>query len=82
MRRVEQGESFTVTRNGVPIADLVPHDRNAGLARRRRFVPVAEIAGGVELLPPWHVERFADELHQLDKAVVDGDDDSGWPDAT
>jgi prevent-host-death family protein len=25
MRRVEQGKSFTVTRNGRPIADLVPH---------------------------------------------------------
>ncbi|MTD53963.1 type II toxin-antitoxin system Phd/YefM family antitoxin [Amycolatopsis pithecellobii] len=25
MRRVEQGESFVVTRNGKPIADLVPH---------------------------------------------------------
>ncbi|HME48464.1 type II toxin-antitoxin system prevent-host-death family antitoxin, partial [Mycobacterium sp.] len=27
MCRVEQGECFTVTRNGVPVADLVPHDR-------------------------------------------------------
>ncbi|MBM7515922.1 type II toxin-antitoxin system Phd/YefM family antitoxin [Nocardioides nitrophenolicus] len=25
VRRVEAGESFTVTRRGVPVADLVPH---------------------------------------------------------
>lgn len=27
MRRVEQGESFTITRHGRPVADLVPHAR-------------------------------------------------------
>jgi prevent-host-death family protein len=27
VRRVEAGESFTVTRRGVPVADLVPHNR-------------------------------------------------------
>ena len=26
MRRVEAGESFVVTRNGRPVADLVPHE--------------------------------------------------------
>lgn len=25
MRRVEKGERFTVTRNGRPVADLIPH---------------------------------------------------------
>lgn len=28
MRRVEAGERFTITRNGMPIADLVPHQRD------------------------------------------------------
>ncbi|WP_297543437.1 hypothetical protein [Amycolatopsis sp.] len=30
MRRVEAGESFTVTRNGKPVADLVPHQATDG----------------------------------------------------
>lgn len=41
MRRVAEGESFVVTVNGRPVADVVPHQRDAG---RRRFVPVAELA--------------------------------------
>lgn len=41
MRRVACGESFVVTVNGRPVADVVPHRRNTG---RRRFVPVAELA--------------------------------------
>jgi prevent-host-death family protein len=31
--RVEAGESFTVTRNGIPVADVVPHVRHAGPPR-------------------------------------------------
>jgi len=72
MRRVEQGECFTVTRNGVPVADLVPHDR-AGSDRRRRFVPVTEIAAGVGRLTNWDVEHFGAEQRELDAAVDDGD---------
>lgn len=41
MRRVAAGESFVVTVNGRPVADVVPHQRDTG---RRRFVPVAELA--------------------------------------
>lgn len=41
MRRVAAGESFVVTVNGRPVADVVPHQRGTG---RRRFVPVAELA--------------------------------------
>jgi len=41
MRRVAEGESFVVTVNGRPVADVVPHRRDTG---RRRFVPVAEVA--------------------------------------
>lgn len=36
MRRVAEGESFVVTVNGRPVADVVPHQRDTG---RRRFVP-------------------------------------------
>lgn len=41
MRRVAGGESFVVTVNGRPVADVVPHRLDSG---RRRFVPVAEVA--------------------------------------
>jgi prevent-host-death family protein len=74
MRRVEQGETFTVTRNGVPVADLVPHDR-AGPDRRRRFVPVGEIGAAAKALPNWNVQRFTAELDLLDNAVDDRDAD-------
>jgi len=36
MRALDRGESFVVTRNGVPVAELVP-------LRRRRFVPVEAV---------------------------------------
>lgn len=79
MRRVEAGEHFTVNRNGIPVADLIPHDRtNAG--RRRRFLPVCDIAAGLALLPDWEADRFADELRELDAAVDDSDGDR-WADA-
>jgi prevent-host-death family protein len=73
MRRVEQGESFTVTRNGTPVADLVPHRPSE--AQRSRFVSVDVIAAGLTPLPAWGVREFADELDQLDLAVDDADVD-------
>ena len=30
LNRVEAGESFVVTRNGVPVADVVPHSERSG----------------------------------------------------
>lgn len=70
MRRVEKGERFTVTRNGIPVAELVPHDPTA-LVRRPQFVPVAEIAAGLSGLPNWDVEQFKNEQTLLDEAVDD-----------
>ncbi len=74
MRRVQQGESFTVTRNGVPVADLVPHSK-AGPDRLPRFIPVAQIAAGTRELPGWDTARFTRELDELDIAVDDSDAD-------
>jgi len=79
MRRVEQGESFTVTRNGAPVADLVPHDRT-GTHAPQRFVPVDAIAGGAALLPPWGAEQFAREQRELE-ASIDDDDVDPWTSA-
>ena len=74
MRRVQQGERFTVTRNGVPVADLVPHS-DFEADRPPRFVPVAQIAAGTSELPSWDTARFARELEELDSVVDDSDAD-------
>lgn len=73
MRRVEQGEVFVVTRNGVPVADLSPHA--PPLDARRRFVPVSDIEAGFAALPPWQAARFADELIELDGLTADDEAD-------
>ncbi|ORW41616.1 hypothetical protein AWB90_20145 [Mycobacterium paraense] len=75
MRRVQQGERFTVTRNGVPVADLLPHNES-GQDQPPRFVPVAHIAAGTSQLPRWDTARFSRELDALDQAVDDGEADS------
>jgi len=70
MRRVQQGERFTVTRYGVPVADLVSH-RESGPDRPPRFIPVAQIAAGTSEPPSWDTARFTHELEELDNAVDD-----------
>ncbi|MFC7755021.1 type II toxin-antitoxin system Phd/YefM family antitoxin [Tsukamurella soli] len=69
MRRVANGESFVVTVNGRPVADVVPHRRETG---RRRFLPVAEAAAAFAAEPVhdpagWRTDlAAADEFHGLD----------------
>jgi prevent-host-death family protein len=58
MRRVEAGESFIVTRNGKPVADLIPHQ--ADRAGRRRTL--GELQAEFRRMTPvdsqrWHRER-------------------------
>jgi prevent-host-death family protein len=48
MRRVAEGESFVVTVNGRAVADVVPHQQST---RRRRFVPVSELAAAFAVDP-------------------------------
>jgi prevent-host-death family protein len=58
MDRVEAGERFTVTRNGRPIAELVP------ITGPRVFVPTAEVAAAMAHLPRidyQQMRREADE---------------------
>ena len=80
MRRVERGERFTVTRNGIPVAELVPHDPTASI-RPPQFVRVGEIAAGLSGLPDWDVEKFRHEQKSLDEAIDDRDADR-WSSAT
>ena len=68
MRRVQEGERFTVTRNGVPVAGLVPHSESGA---DQPFVPVTQIASAISGLPDWNTERFTRELEELDDAADD-----------
>jgi prevent-host-death family protein len=52
MRAVEAGESFVLTRNGTPIADIVPH------RERPVFVPFGELLKVLGDLPPEDPEEF------------------------
>ena len=51
MRRLDQGESFVVTRNGVPVAELTP-------LRRHRFVRAAEVIAIFRNAPAIDRNRF------------------------
>ena len=60
MRRVEAGESFTVTRNGRPVAELIPHQADRAVRRRT----VGELQAEFRRMTPvdsarWHRERAA-----------------------
>ncbi|WP_042459983.1 type II toxin-antitoxin system Phd/YefM family antitoxin [Streptacidiphilus jiangxiensis] len=52
MDAVEAGQSFTVTRDGHQIGELIP------LKRRRRFVPRAEFAAMSQGAPDISLETF------------------------
>ncbi len=64
MRRVADGESFTVTVHGQPVADLVPHQRQTH--RRRRLVPAAEFDAALAQLPPVDVEQWRRDFAEAD----------------
>lgn len=72
MRRVAEGESFVVTVNGRPVADVVPHQADTG---RRRFVPVADLEEAFAAAPmpdptAWRADlAVADEMFGPDEPV-------------
>lgn len=51
MRRLDQGESFVVTRNGVPVGELTP-------LRRHRFVTAVEAVAIFKKAPAIDSGRF------------------------
>ena len=59
-RRVEKGETVTVTRNGQPILDLVPHKKKAGLDLEagREFLR----SRGIDRLVTYIADDFDDPL--------------------
>lgn len=56
MRAVEQGETFTITRNGTPIARVIP-------LRRRTFVPRAEVMAAFATAPEVDSARLREDVH-------------------
>lgn len=69
MRRVEAGERFTVTRNGKPVADLIPHQARREIRRRT----VGEVQAEFRRMPPLDSERWRRERAEAD--AVFGPDD-------
>jgi prevent-host-death family protein len=68
MDAVEHGQSFTVTRDGHRIGELIP------LRRRRRFVPRQEFAAMSRNAPSIDIETFrADQ-----EAAIDHEADSPY----
>lgn len=58
MRRLDQGESFIVTRNGVPVGELTP-------LRRHRFVPTAAVVAIFKNAPAVDPRRFRADVDAL-----------------
>jgi len=55
MRRLDEGESFIVTRNGVPVGELTP-------LRRHRFVKVAAVVALFRNAPAIDAGRFRSDV--------------------
>ena len=58
MRQLDQGESFVVTRNGVPVAELTP-------LRRHRFVAAETAVAMFRGAPSVDYEQFRADLDQV-----------------
>jgi prevent-host-death family protein len=58
MRRLDQGESFVVTRNGVPVGELAP-------LRRHRFVSAEAAVAGFRNAPGIDAEQFRADLDSV-----------------
>ena len=63
MRRLEAGESFVITRNGVPVGELRP------VVRRQRYVPREQVLAAFAGAPAIDAERFFADVD----AILDQD---------
>ena len=64
MRRLDEGESFVVTRNGVPVGELTP-------LRRLRFVAAESIAQLFQAAPAIDGEQFRRDLDAFADQNID-----------
>jgi antitoxin (DNA-binding transcriptional repressor) of toxin-antitoxin stability system len=58
MRALDKGQTFTVTRNGVPVGELTP-------LRQRVFVPVETALAAFAGAPPIRFRRFRKDVDAL-----------------
>ena len=58
MRRLDAGESFVVTRNGVPVGELTP-------LRRLRFVTAESVAEIFRTAPTVDAQQFRQDLDEV-----------------
>lgn len=58
MRKLDEGETFIVTRNGVPVGELTP-------LRRHRFVAAEAAVALFRPAPPIDSERFRTDLDSV-----------------
>lgn len=65
LRDVQAGQTFVVTRNGVPVAELRP-------IAPRRFVPRATIVDAARDAPPIDARRFRADIDSVVDQSVDG----------
>ncbi|MGY6657052.1 type II toxin-antitoxin system Phd/YefM family antitoxin [Amycolatopsis sp. TRM77291] len=59
VRALEAGHGFVLTRNGTPIADIVPHDQKPA------FVPLGRLVELLGDLPPEDPDRFFAEIDRV-----------------
>jgi len=50
---------MVINRNGVPVADLVPHNK------KRRFIPIEELNRTSQNLPPIDYAQFRADVDEL-----------------
>ena len=58
MRKLDEGESFIVTRNGVPVGELTP-------LRRHRFLPAEAAVALFRAAPAVDLRQFRTDLDQV-----------------
>ena len=58
MRQLDNGESFVITRNGVPVGELTP-------LRRRRFVAAATVSAAFADAPGIDADHFRRDVDRL-----------------
>lgn len=58
MRELDEGETFIVTRNGVPVGELTP-------LRRHRFVAAETAVALFQTAPPVDYKRFRADLDSV-----------------
>lgn len=78
MRRVAEGQSFTVTVHGRPVAVLSPHRSDA--SSRRRLVPAREFDEALAQLPPADPQQWRRDVEDADGLFGDDLPADPWDD--